>query len=238
MSHAFESWMVATSTASVGLPLRAIIASIVLIMWPHPFAYASPRVRVRTPVSTCSVNKLPGYVPLPGGARWYRNRWQKGREPRIWELVRVAAGASVKAASDRRGDGKWGDSRTGTYWVGRTCTRTCGRCPPRERGSSAFWTLAGWRVIEIALRDSLQRADPTVEKFQRRDADNEPLFAQPSTSVLIFVQVSNFRETLIRNVSYGKMRLILQSSYRFLNHFQSIILPVINILYRYYLKEI
>lgn len=31
-SHAFESWMAATSTASVGLPLRAIIASIVLIM--------------------------------------------------------------------------------------------------------------------------------------------------------------------------------------------------------------
>lgn len=158
-SRAFESWVVATSTASVGLPLQIIIASIVLIMWPHPFAYASFRVHVGIPALTCSVNKPPGSVPLPG-PRWHRDRWQKGREPRIWELVRVAAGASVKATSDRRGDGKWGDSRTGTYWIGRTCTRTCGRCPPRERGSSAFWTLAGWRVIEIALRDSLQPIRP------------------------------------------------------------------------------
>lgn len=35
-------------------------------------------MRVGTPVSTCSANKLTGSVPLPGGARWYRNRWQKG----------------------------------------------------------------------------------------------------------------------------------------------------------------
>lgn len=65
-SRAFESWVVATSTASVGLPLQTIIASIVLIMWPHPFAYASFRVHVGIPALTCSVNKPPGSVPLPG----------------------------------------------------------------------------------------------------------------------------------------------------------------------------
>lgn len=95
-SRAFESWVVATSTASVGLSLQTIIASIVLIMWPHPYS----RMHVGIPALTCSVNKPLALFPCQE-ARWRRDRWQKGREPRIWELVRVAAGASVKATGDR-----------------------------------------------------------------------------------------------------------------------------------------
>jgi len=54
-------------------------------------------------------------------ARWHGTggRWGTGaRESLGFECSR-AAGANVKAASDRRGDGKWSDSRARTYWTDR-----------------------------------------------------------------------------------------------------------------------
>lgn len=56
----------------------------------------------------------------------------------------------------------------------------------------------------------------SVEKFQRRDnADNEPLFAQPSTSVLNFPPDLELSRDLRRSVMYltKKTRLILQLFY-------------------------
>lgn len=99
------------------------------------------------------------WFPLPG-ARWHRDRWQKGREPRVWGLVRVAAGANVRATRrSERGDGKWGDSRT--YW-GRTDVYTYVR-PSVVSHVSEFQ-----RVLNVGRMKGHRNCTPTRDRRSDR----------------------------------------------------------------------
>lgn len=151
-----------------GLPLRAIMTSIVLIMWPHPFVYASDSGVCGGSPSTCSENGPPWSLcpyhegKVAAGTEQVARGGTRGWGSLGFESSRASQRERTwKLRADRRGDGKWSDSRARTYWADRMDAYMYVRPSPSTRARPtltsgtgvrcASWTLAGWRVIEIAL---------------------------------------------------------------------------------------